>query len=310
MKPRVLVVSSANVDLIQRLARVPAPGETVLEPDNAPQFSPGGKGANSAVAFARMGVDTVFCARVGKDQNGARLRAVYERERIDTRFLFTDPERATGMASIFVEQSGANRIIVYPGANLSLSADDVEEAMTCLPDAVYLQFEVPDEPVLAAAKFAARKHIPVFIDAGPARADFPLEALGEVEIFSPNETETFIYTGIHPNTQDNCLRAAIRLASRVKAKYIVLKLGERGSFLYDGKFFHIIPAVDIKVTDTTAAGDVFTAALVSQYIAGEGIADAVRFATYAAAISVSRAGAYPSIPTFAETAALIREREA
>ena len=309
MKQRVLVVSSANIDLVQRMKRVPASGETFLETESAPQFTPGGKGANSAVAFARMGVDTVFCTRIGKDANGARLRALYEKEKIDTRFVFADSARATGLASILVEESGSNRIIVYPGANLALSADDVEEAMTCLPDAVYLQFEVPDEPVLAAAKFAAEKHIPLFVDAGPARADFPLEALGEVEIFSPNETETFVYTGIHPNTQDNCLRAAIRLASRVKAKYIVLKLGSRGSFLYDGKFFHVIPAVEMEVADTTAAGDVFTAALVSQYMAGEGIVDAARFATYAAAISVSRPGAYPSIPTFAETAALIRERE-
>lgn len=309
MKPRVLVVSSANMDMVQRMKRIPSPGETVLENSYTPAYNPGGKGANSAVAFARMGVDTVFCARVGKDQNGARLRAVYEKEGIDTRFLFADPARATGFASILVEDDGANRIIVYPGANLALSSDDVEEALTCLPDAVYLQFEVPDEPVFAATRFAAEKHIPVFIDAGPAREDFPLEELGEVEIFSPNETETYLFTGIRPNNKDNCLRACIRLASRIKAKFIVLKLGSRGSYVYDGKFFHIIPCIDMPVVDTTAAGDVFTAALVSQYVAGEGIVDAARFATYAAAISVSRAGAYPSIPTFAETAALIRERD-
>ena len=116
MKSRVLVVSSANMDFVQRMAIIPEAGQTIVT-DSTYSYIPGGKGANSAVTFARLGADTVFCARVGRDQNGAALRRIYEKEGIDTRFLVEDPESATGLASIIVEEDGVNRIVVYPGAN-------------------------------------------------------------------------------------------------------------------------------------------------------------------------------------------------
>ncbi|MBQ8747601.1 MAG: ribokinase [Clostridia bacterium] len=304
MKKRVLVVSSANMDFVQRMRRVPNAGETIVESaEYGYGYVPGGKGANSAVAFARMGDDCVFCTRLGADANGDRLLSVYQKEGIDTRFAVRDKEAATGLASILVEEDGTNRILVYPGANERLNEEDVEEAFTCYPDAVYLQFEIPDEPVLAAAKFAAEKNIPLFVDAGPARADYPLDQLGRVEIFSPNETETKIFTGIDPNSAENCLRAAIKLAGMVDAKYIVIKLGGRGAFLYDGKYYHIIPSISVPVADTTAAGDTFTAALIHFYLDGVPMVDAVHLANCAAAIGVSRPGAYTSIPTIKEVLA-------
>ncbi len=212
MDKRILVVSSANLDFVQRMQHLPRAGETVTEGENGYSYVPGGKGANSAVTYARLGDDCVFCARLGSDANGDRLLSVYEKEGIDTRFIARDRKVPTGLASILVEESGANRIIVYPGANNTMTAADAEDALTCYPDGVYLQFEIPDEAVLAAAHFAHEKDIPVFVDAGPARADFPLEKLGRVEIFSPNETETRIFTGIEPTNSDTCLRAAIKLA--------------------------------------------------------------------------------------------------
>ncbi len=307
MKPRVLVVSSANMDLIQRIDRLPDRGETHVEEERTFSYMPGGKGANSAVTFARMGIDCVFCTRIGQDTNGSRLLRIYEKEGIDTRYVLTDRTAQTGLASILVESNGSNRIIVYPGANRNLSPSDVEDAMTCLPDAVYLQFEIPEEAVLAAARFASRRRIPLYVDAGPAREDFPLDKLGEVEVFSPNETETFIYTGIRPNTQENCLRACIRLASMVKARFIVLKLGEKGCYIYDGKFYHIIPAMETTAVDTTGAGDIFTAAMTSYCMQGYGIVEAARFGTYAAGLSVTKAGAFPSVPTLAETVRALTE---
>ncbi len=304
MKKRILVVSSANMDFVQRMCRVPAAGETTVEsPEYGYGYVPGGKGANSAVAFARMGDDCVFCTRLGADTNGDRLLSVYQKEGIDTRFAVRDKETPTGLASILVEESGANRIIVYPGSNRNLNEENVEEAFTCYPDAVYLQFEIPDEPVLAAAKFAAEKNIPLFVDAGPARADFPLDKLGKVEIFSPNETETRIFTGIDPGNAESCLRAAIKLSGMVDAKYIVIKLGGRGAFLYDGKYYHVIPSISVPVADTTAAGDTFTAALIHFYLEGTPMEEAVHLANCAAAIGVSRPGAYTSIPTIKEVLA-------
>ena len=302
MNKRILVVSSANIDFVQRTATVPEAGETVVSNDKY-AYIPGGKGANSAVTFARLGDDCVFCARVGQDSNGKRLKEIYEKEHIDTRYMAFDTKASTGLASIIVDGEGQNRIIVYPGANLKMTAEDVEEAFNCYPDAVYMQFEIPDKAILTAAKLANERKIPLYVDAGPARTTFPLEQLGQMEVFSPNETETIAYTGIEPTNGEGCLRAAIRLSSIVKAKYIVLKLGNRGSYIYDGKYYHFIPTVPVTVMDTTGAGDIFTAALTHFCLDGKDIEEAAYLANCAASISVSREGAYASIPTLKDTLA-------
>ncbi len=309
-KERILVISSANIDFVQRMRRVPYSGETVVENDMGYSYVPGGKGANSAITFARFGADTVFACKVGRDSNAKRLVSMYQREGIDTRYILEDPEAATGLASILVEENGKNRIIVYPGANMTMSTDDIEAGFTCYPDAVYVHFEIPDEAVIEAARRANAAGIPLFIDAGPARLDFPLEKLGRVEIFSPNETETRVFTGISPTSEDNCLRAAIKLSTLVNAKYIVLKLGDRGSFLYDGREYYIVPAEKVTPVDTTAAGDVYTAVLTYVYLQNGNILSAMKYATCAAALSVQKMGASSSIPTREEVIAYARSKVA
>ena len=309
-KARILVVSSANIDFVQRMRRVPYSGETVVETDMGYSYVPGGKGANSAIAFARFGADCVFTCRLGRDSNAKRLISIYQREGIDTRYIREDPETPTGLASILVEENGKNRIIVYPGANMTLSLDDIETGFTCYPDALYLQLEIPDEAVLEACRRANQDDIPIFIDAGPARLDFPLEKLGRVEIFSPNENETRVFTGISPVNEDSCLRAAVKLSTRVDAKYIVLKLGERGSFVYDGREYWMIPAEKVQAVDTTAAGDVFSAVMTYVYLQNGNIVSAVKYATCAAALSVTRMGASTSIPTLEEVIAYARNKVA
>lgn len=299
MKRRILVVSSANMDLLQRVDRLPEAGETVVE-ENTYSYMPGGKGANSAVTFARLGGDCVFCTRLGKDQNGDRLLKLYADEGIDTRFISRDKEAYTGFASVIVEADGANRIIVYPGASGNLSPDDIEEAFNCYPDGVFLQFEVPAETVALAASLAKERDIPLFVDAGPVSEGFSLEMLQKAEIISPNESECYALTGIMPDSVENCLRASIRIASLVETKYVVLKLGKRGCFVYDGKYYHFIPAHKVQTVDTTAAGDVFTAALTYAYMQREDILEAARFASLAAAISVTREGGSASAPTLKE----------
>lgn len=299
MKSRVLVVSSANMDFVQNVAKIPEAGQTIVT-DLTYNYIPGGKGANSAVTFARLGADTVFCARVGRDQNGATLRRIYEKEGIDTRFLIEDPELATGLASIIVEEDGANRIVVYPGANVNVSENEIEEAFTTYPDAVYMQFEIPFEAVSIAADYAFENKIPLFVDAGPVSDAVSLEKLKKVEILSPNETECEALTGIYPDSIENCLKACIRLCSMVEIKYVVLKLGRRGAFVYDGKYYHIVQGYRVDALDTTAAGDIFTASLTYAYLKKGDILEATRFANLAAALSVTKEGAYSSIPTLAE----------
>jgi len=311
-KKRILVISSANIDFVQRMRRMPYSGETVIENELKYAYIPGGKGANSAIAFSRFGADTVFACKLGRDANAKRLRAIYEREGIDTRYILEDAETPTGLASILVEDNGKNRIIVYPGANMTMTADDIEEAFNCYPDAVYMQLEIPDEAVIEAARRANEAGIPLFIDAGPARLDFPLNKLGRIEVFSPNESECRIFTGITPNSEESCLRAAIKLTSVIDAKYIVIKLGDKGAFIYDvGKReYFTVPSEKVEAVDTTAAGDIFTAVMTYVYLQNKDIVSAVKYATCAAAISVTREGASTSIPTRAEVIAYAKAKVA
>ena len=309
-KARILVVSSANIDFVQRMRRVPYSGETVVETGESYSYVPGGKGANSAITFARFGADTVFACRVGRDANAKRLVSMYQREGIDTRYIREDPDVPTGLASILVEENGKNRIIVYPGANMAMTGEDIEAGFTCYPDALYLQLEIPDDAVIEACRRANEADIPIFIDAGPARMDFPLDRLGRLEVFSPNENECRIFTGISPANEDSCIRAAVKLSTLVDAKYIVLKLGERGSFIYNGSEYWMVPAEKVKAVDTTAAGDVFSAVMTYVYLQNGNIVSAVKYATCAAALSVTRPGASTSIPTLEEVIAYARNKVA
>ena len=308
MKKRVLVVGSANMDFVMNIGRMPEAGQTLLE-RRGYSYVPGGKGANAAISLARLGADSVFCARLGNDSHGQRLKALYEANGIDTRFITTDKNIPTGLASIMVEDNGENRIIVYPGANMRLSAADVEDAITCIPDAVFLQLEIPHEAVIAATEFAGKKNIPVFMDAGPARPDYPLEKLGRLEVISPNERETLALTGILPSNVNNCLRAATVLMQKVETKYVVIKLGAKGAYIHDGKYSQLIAAHECEVIDTTAAGDAFTSAMTLEYLRSGDITRAVKYGTAVGAVVVGRAGASTSLPTADEVDKFIADNE-
>ncbi len=304
-KKRVLVVSSANMDFVMPMHRCPVSGQTVLE-NRRYKYIPGGKGANSALALSRLGGDCVFCAKLGMDINGEILKALYDKEGIDTRFISFDDKAPTGLAAIMVEDSGANRIVIYPGANSKITECDIENALTCYPDALFMQCEIPAEIIIKAANMASDKNIPIFIDAGPADKNFPLEKLPYVTVFSPNEIETEIFTGISPSNPENCLRAAIALSKRVKSKYYVIKLGERGVYIYDGKYYFCLPSYDVEAVDTTAAGDAFTAALTLEYLRTRDIERAGKFANAVGALTVSKFGASSSLPTDKEVCEFIR----
>ena len=295
------------MDFLMNVMQIPLAGQTVSSPGTY-SFVPGGKGANSAVAVSRLGGESIFCTRLGNDSNGAFLRAIYERERLDTRFVFTDPAAPTGLAAIMVEPSGQNRIIVFPGSNSCVCEDDIESAMLSRPDALLMHMEIPSSAVITAARYASEKNIPIIIDAGPAKKDFPLDRLPKLKIFSPNEIETEIFTGISPDSPDNCLRASMALSRLVDAEYYVLKLGDRGCYIYDGKYYHCLPAYDTNVVDTTAAGDAFTAALTLEYLRCGDIVRAGKFANAVGAVTVSGSGALPSLPTGSEIAQFLRDK--
>jgi len=296
MSKRILVVSSANMDITLPARSLPAAGETLLC-DGAVCYSPGGKGVTSAVTLSALGAETVLCARIGRDSHGETLYDYYKECGIDVGHLVIDKDHATGCAVILVDAKGQNRILCYPGANRYLSASDAEDAFLCCPDALYMQMEIGQDAILSAADYAARHEIPIFLDAGPARADFPLENLPPLTVFSPNETETELYTGITLTGTDSMLAASMELFRRVRAEYIVIKLGDRGAFVCNGRHFKFITAFPVRAVDTTAAGDAFTAAMTLRFLENGGdINDAVRYGCAAGAITVTRPGAAYSVP--------------
>ena len=302
---RVLIIGSANMDLSLNVYRVPAPGQTVLD-DGGVAYTPGGKGANAAVAFARLGADTILAAKLGADVHGHQLYEYYKKEGINTSHIKVDRDFPTGFSVVMKEANGENRIIVYPGANGRMSTENMIEAFSSAPDALFLGFEIGFESALSAARIAASRSIPIFIDAAPADKRIPLENLPYCEIFSPNETETFEYTGIMPSGADSTLKAALALYRRVKCRYLVIKQGERGASIYDGKRFDMIPSERVeRVVDTTAAGDTFTAAMTLEYLRCGDIKTAVKYGAAAASITVSREGASSSVPTEEEVMRLI-----
>ena len=305
---KILTVSSANMDFIMQTEKMPKSGETFISRGGY-TYVPGGKGANSALAFARLGADSVFCSAVGEDANGDALVSLYEREGIDVSFMRRCPDVPTGLAAIVLEKdSGANRLIVFPAANMHLTKKQVTDALDCRPDAVFMQFEIDPEITLFTALEAARRNIPIFMDAGPADPDFPYSRLEKVTLFSPNETECEILTGISPDSFGLCMKAAERLTEMTGAYAVVIKLGGRGCFIYENGKGEEIPSYPIEKVDTTAAGDAFTAALTLEYLKSGDLRRSARYANAVGALTVSKLGASASLPTSEEVSSFILER--
>ncbi|MBQ7411898.1 MAG: ribokinase [Clostridia bacterium] len=304
---KILVVSSANMDMVLNVNSVPVAGQTVID-NGSYSYVPGGKGANSALAFARLGGKCTFVTRVGMDQTGDELVDLYRKEGIDTCYLKRATDAKTGLATIFVEGSGQNRIIVFPGANQKITPDQIDQAIAeAKPDALFLQFEINHDAILYATRVAREAKIPIFIDAGAITPDFPLDKLPELELFSPNESEALTICGISPDSEEKCLEASRAISKLIKAKHIVLKLGSRGAYIYNGSSGELIPTLPIKPVDTTAAGDAFTAALTLKYLECGSIREACAYAHVAGTITVTRKGASSSIPTRDEVEAFIVE---
>lgn len=299
----VLVVGSMNMDVVTPLDRMPAPGETIHVKDVS--LVPGGKGANAAVAAARLGAAVRMVGCVGDDAFGRQLRESLETDGIDCAAVAVS-KRGTGTAVILLDRvSGQNAIMVGPGANdeVALPADD---ALFVWADMIMLQLETPLELNLEAARRAAKAGTPVVLDPAPAIADLPDELLQLVTYISPNESELALLTGMPVVTIDDAVSAARSLLDR-GAKTVVVKLGEKGALWVTDHEQHHVPALSVKAVDTTAAGDAFTGALAVGLAEGLDKLAALQRACRVGAITCTRLGAQPSIPgldalmAFAET---------
>lgn len=294
---QIVVLGGLNMDLVVRIASIPRPGETLLGGKFATY--PGGKGANQAVAAARMGGRVAMVGRVGADAFGEQLLNNLAAEGIETATVGVDPDNATGVALITVDAQGQNSISVASGANLTVTVDDVRRAFKGLPsvDLLVMPLETPFETILEAARLARQGGAQVILNPAPA-AVLPQELLDCASIVAPNETETEFLTGI-TITDDESARQAAQVLLQRGPKNVVLTLGKHGALLASGDpgrpDFLRISSYLVQALDATAAGDAFVGALATGL--GEGIllAEAVRLANAAAAISVTRLGAQPSL---------------
>ena len=306
MNRKLIVMGSVNADHILSVPRFPLPGETLKGQDYQVVF--GGKGANQAVAAGRSGADVTFIACVGDDDPGRQMMSQFEMDGIDTQAVMTIAGMKTGVALIWVADSGENCIGIAAGANAALTVERLDPYLPLIADAQILlvQLETPLTAVEAAARHAKAHGTLVVLNPAPATA-LPTALLKLVDVITPNETEAEILTGIKVTTDQDAQRAADALHA-LGIKVVLITLGARGAWLSENGVGELIPGFTVKAVDTTDAGDTFNGALVTRWLEGRAIREAIRFAHAAAAISVTRAGAQPSVPTREEVDAFLQQQ--
>ena len=302
----VIVFGSINMDLVARTPRIPVPGETVVGHSFA--TVPGGKGANQAVAAARLGLPTEIVGRVGCDPFGKALLNELTASGVGCRGVWIDLTMQSGVALIAVDDASENNIIVVPGANGQMGESDVKRLEALLPQAkvLLLQFELPLMAVVAAAKVAKRAGVTVIVDPAPARSDVPAELYPLIDIITPNQVETGQLVGFEVHDIETAQRAAAILQQR-GVSIVITKLGKQGALCVSPDETFEIPAFLVEAVDTVAAGDCFNGGLAAGLAAGMTLRQATRQAAAAAALSVTKAGAQPSLPTRAELDAFLIE---
>lgn len=299
---KIVVVGSLNMDLVVQANRLPVGGETIL--GKAFHEIPGGKGANQAVAMARLGAAVEMIGRVGQDGFGKSLLSTLAADGVQTDSVTMVEGMSTGVALITVQDSGENSIIVVPGANSCLSAEDLQayEAQIASAKTVVAQLETPLETVERLFDLAKKNGCYTILNPAPAQA-LPLSLLGHIDLLTPNETELALLSGMPTETAEEVFSAAQELMSR-GVKALVVTLGSEGAVYFDNSGKHCkVSAHKVEAVDTTAAGDSFTAGLAVKLTEGASIEEAMTFATKVGALTVQKLGAQSSLPTLAEVEA-------
>jgi len=295
---KIIVIGSANTDMVVKSEKLPLPGETLL--GGTFFMNAGGKGANQAVAAARMGGNVTLVAKVGDDIFGRQTIEGLRKENINTSFVFVDQHAPSGTALIMVNNEGENCIVVAPGANANLTPADIE-TVTGIREAaiVLMQLEIPMETIHAVARKAKANHQKLIINPAPAQilAD---EVLNGLFLITPNETEASLLTGITVSNEESAAKAASVFLSR-GVQNVIITLGKHGAYFQNDHLKLKISAPMVQAIDTTAAGDTFSGALTVALTENmdrdaDGWEQAIKFAVQAASISVTRLGAQSSVP--------------
>jgi len=294
MSAKVVVLGSTNTDMVIKANHLPKPGETIL--GGTFFMNPGGKGANQAVAAARLGGNVLFISKIGDDVFGKQNKELFEKEGIDTAYVFSDPTEPSGVALITVDSKAENCIVVASGANATLSPADVAKAAAEIQSADILltQLETPVDTIIYAAELAAANNVKVILNPAPA-CPIPKSLLKSLYMITPNRIEAEMLTGIKVDDISSAKLAAETLHAE-GVVIVVITLGSEGALALIDNEFHFVDAEKVVPVDTTAAGDVFNGALAVAIAEGQSVLDGIKFACKAAAISVTRLGAQASAP--------------
>ncbi|BAY20719.1 ribokinase [Calothrix sp. NIES-2100] len=303
----IIVFGSINIDLVATVPRLPMAGETLLG-HNFVQV-PGGKGANQAVALARLGIPTHMVGRVGTDSFASELLYNLQNSGVETDNVSIDETVSSGVALIAVDDRGENQIIIVPGANGRVNQEDVERLSDLLPNstALLLQFEIPIAAVVAAAKAAHQAGVKVILDPAPAQSHVPDELYPLVDIITPNEVEAGQLVGFPVNDQESAKAAAAILLQR-GVKCAIAKLGAKGVFCATAEESFFVPVFPIQVVDTVAAGDAFNGGLAAALYTGLSLHQAVVWGAAAGALAATKPGAQTSLPDRLTFDAFLKER--
>ena len=292
---KIVVVGSSNMDMVVKTDHIPVPGETVLS--GSFFMNPGGKGANQAVAVARLGGEVLFISKMGNDVFGKQFSQLFSDEGIDTRYILSDEDLPSGVALITVDKAGENSIVVASGANANLHSSDMEAAALAQiagAGILLVQLEIPMTTVNYVVKFASGKGVKVILNPAPANV-LSTEVLQCIYILTPNKTEASMISGVEVTDLESAKRAAQAICT-MGAHNVVVTMGAMGAVICKNGECSTVNARVVETVDTTAAGDVFNGALAVAVSEGKGLEEAVDFACEAAAISVTRLGAQTSIP--------------
>lgn len=293
-RPKIVVIGSCNTDMVVKASRLPVPGETIL--GGTFYMNPGGKGANQAIAAARLGAEVTLISKIGYDLFGLQALEIYRSEKINTEYIFTDQKSPSGVALISVDSFGENSIIVAPGASRSLSTEDIDKARSKLEEAdiILMQLEVPIETVEYAAAIARDCGKKVILNPAPVSVLSP-SFLSSVYAILPNRIEAEMLSGIKVVDAGSARRAAEAIGKK-GIENVVITLGKDGAYVKEHDEYTMIPAKDVETIDTTGAGDVFCGAFSVYLSEKHSLAESVRFANAAAALAVTRIGAQSAIP--------------
>jgi len=293
---KIAVIGSTNMDLVSYIDTIPAAGET----REAAGFNTacGGKGANQAVAAGKLGADVMMVTVIGDDLFGEKSMDNFLENNIDTEYVWTATGVASGVATILVDETSQNRILIHKGANACLTPEVIEEAAEALKECglIVLQLEVPIETVYAAIDFGKANNIPVLLNPAPANKDLSMEKACLCDFFVPNETELAILTGMPTDTEEQVKAAAQTLVDK-GLKNVIVTMGSKGSMWLSKDNFLVVPAVKVEAVDTTGAGDSFIGCFVENYSRTQNIPEAMKEASRYASLSVTRKGTQESYLT-------------